>query len=150
HGILPCRSDRDFVAALLIVLAEGAWRKRCPYRAIHRTRLQSSGRAAARARAECCRDPQAVRRQLSERERAPVGSAGDPSASSTCSAAQPSRAPAVARNQVRTGLVWGFFCQAVVLGLLSVLCSEREGGSSSRRLAIRFAERAEGVKGPKC
>jgi len=25
----------------------------------------------------------------------------------------------------------------------------REGGSSSRRLAIRFAERAEGVKGPK-
>src|SRR4029077_3044418 len=52
-------------------------------------------------------------------------------------------------NRVRNGLVWGFFCQAVVLGLLSVLCSEREGGSSSRRLAIRFAERAEGVKGPK-
>ena len=52
-------------------------------------------------------------------------------------------------SQVRSGLVWGFFCQAVVLGLLSVLCSEQEGGSSSRRLAIRFAERAEGVKGPK-
>ena len=52
-------------------------------------------------------------------------------------------------KSVRNGLVWGFFCQAVVLGLLSVLCSEREGGSSSRRLAIRFAERAEGVKGPK-
>ena len=33
--------------------------------------------------------------------------------------------------------------------LLRVLCSEREGRSSSRRLAIRFAERAEGVKGPK-
>jgi hypothetical protein len=33
-----------------------------------------------------------------------------------------------------TELVWGFFCQAVVLGLLSVLCSEREGRSSSRRL----------------
>src|SRR4029077_12169927 len=49
----------------------------------------------------------------------------------------------------RIRLVWGFFCQAVVLGLLSVLCSEREGRSSSRRLAIRFAERAEGVKGPK-
>ena len=31
-------------------------------------------------------------------------------------------------------LVWGFFCHAVVLGLLSGLCSEREGRSSSRRL----------------
>src|SRR6202011_5334726 len=38
------------------------------------------------------------------------------------------------RSQVRRRLVWGFFCQAVVLGLLSVLCSEREGRSSSRRL----------------
>src|ERR1700726_834967 len=37
-------------------------------------------------------------------------------------------------DQVRTRLVWGFFCQTVVLGLLSVLCSEREGRSSSRRL----------------
>src|SRR6266403_4843566 len=41
--------------------------------------------------------------------------------------------------QVRTRLVWGFFCQAVVLGLLSVLCSEREGRSS-------FFNRAAGVK----
>ena len=40
---------------------------------------------------------------------------------------------------VRTRLVWGFFCQAVVLGLLSVLCSEREGRSS-------FFNRAAGVK----
>jgi hypothetical protein len=31
-------------------------------------------------------------------------------------------------------LVWGFSCQVVVFGLLPVLCSEREGGSSSRRL----------------
>ena len=45
--------------------------------------------------------------------------------------------------------VWGFSCQVVVFGLLPVLCSERESRSSSRRLAIRLAERAEGVKGPK-
>src|SRR6516165_12722437 len=31
-------------------------------------------------------------------------------------------------------LVWGFSCQAIVSGLLSVLCSERESRSSSRRL----------------
>jgi GNAT superfamily N-acetyltransferase len=30
--------------------------------------------------------------------------------------------------------VWGFFCQVVVFGLLSVLCSERESRSPSRRL----------------
>ena len=30
--------------------------------------------------------------------------------------------------------VWGFSCQAVVFGLLPVLCSERESCSSSRRL----------------
>src|SRR5690348_17260260 len=30
--------------------------------------------------------------------------------------------------------VWGFFCQVVVFGWLAVLCSEREGRSSSRRL----------------
>src|SRR5260370_42166001 len=35
---------------------------------------------------------------------------------------------------VRIRLVWGFFCQAGVFGFLSVLCSEREGRSSSRRL----------------
>ena len=46
-------------------------------------------------------------------------------------------------------LVWGFSCQVVIFGLLAVLCSERESRSSFRRLAIRFAERAEGVKGPK-
>src|SRR6202043_1348492 len=34
-------------------------------------------------------------------------------------------------NQVRTRLVWGFFCQAVVLGLLSVLCSEVCPGKAS-------------------
>src|SRR5438874_1267899 len=31
-------------------------------------------------------------------------------------------------------LVWGFSCQVVIFRLLSVLCSEREGRSSSRRL----------------
>jgi len=29
--------------------------------------------------------------------------------------------------------VWGFSCQAVIFGLLSVLCSERESRSSFRR-----------------
>ena len=47
------------------------------------------------------------------------------------------------------GLVWGFFCQAVVLGLLTVFCSERERPFFVPSPAIRFAERAEGVKGPK-
>src|SRR5260370_24899911 len=36
-------------------------------------------------------------------------------------------------------LVWGFFCQVLVFGLLPVLCSEREGRSS-------FFNRAAGVK----
>jgi hypothetical protein len=50
---------------------------------------------------------------------------------------------------VRSRLVWGFFCQVVVLGLLSVLCSERERPFFVPSPAIRVAERAEGVKGPK-
>jgi hypothetical protein len=36
-------------------------------------------------------------------------------------------------------LVWGVFCQAVIFGLLAVLCSERESRSS-------FFNRAAGVK----
>ena len=59
------------------------------------------------------------------------------------------------------GPVWVFLvitlplaCMGLLLssgcfGFAVSLCSEREGRSSSRRLAIRFAERAEGVKGPK-
>jgi hypothetical protein len=46
-------------------------------------------------------------------------------------------------------LVWGFSCQVVVFGLLPVLCSEREGPFFVPSPAIRFPERAEGVKGPK-
>jgi hypothetical protein len=46
-------------------------------------------------------------------------------------------------------LVWGFSCQVVVFGFLPVLCSEREGPFFVPSLAIGFAERAEGVKGPK-
>jgi hypothetical protein len=43
-------------------------------------------------------------------------------------------------SQVRSRLVWGFSCQAVVLWvLLTVLCSERESRSS-------FFNRAAGVK----
>jgi hypothetical protein len=45
--------------------------------------------------------------------------------------------------------VWGFSCQVVIFGLLAVLCSEREKPFFVPSLAIRFAERAEGVKGPK-
>jgi hypothetical protein len=45
--------------------------------------------------------------------------------------------------------VWGFSCQVVVFGLLPVLCSERERPFFVPSPAIRFAERAEGVKGPK-
>jgi hypothetical protein len=42
--------------------------------------------------------------------------------------------------------VWGFSCQAVVFGLLSVLCSE--GKAVLRSVAaIRFAERAERGQG---
>ena len=47
-------------------------------------------------------------------------------------------------------LVWGFPCQVVFFGLLPVLCSEREGLFFIPSPAIRFPERAEGVKGPKC
>src|ERR1700726_3978968 len=46
-------------------------------------------------------------------------------------------------------LVWGFSCQVVVFGLLPVLCSERERPFFVPSPAIRFPERAEGVKGPK-
>jgi hypothetical protein len=52
-------------------------------------------------------------------------------------------------NKTLRRLVWGFSCQAVVLGLLSVFCSERERPFFVPSPAIRFAERAEGVKGPK-
>jgi hypothetical protein len=45
--------------------------------------------------------------------------------------------------------VWGFSCQAVIFGLLAVLCSERERPFFVPSPTIRFAERAEGVKGPK-
>ncbi len=47
------------------------------------------------------------------------------------------------------GLVWGFSCQAVVLGCAEVFCSERERPFFVPSPAIRFPERAEGVKGPK-
>jgi len=43
----------------------------------------------------------------------------------------------------------GLFLSSRRFWLLSVLCSERGGRSSSRRLRSGFAERAEGVKGPK-
>ena len=49
----------------------------------------------------------------------------------------------------RFELVWGFSCQAVVLGCAEVFCSERERPFFVPSPAIRFAERAEGVKGPK-
>src|SRR5947209_7826948 len=45
--------------------------------------------------------------------------------------------------------VWGFSCQAVVLGCAEVFCSERERPFFVPSPGIRFAERAEGVKGPK-
>jgi len=47
-------------------------------------------------------------------------------------------------------LVWGFSCQAVVWVVLTVFCSERERPLFVPAPAIRFPERAEGVKGPKC
>ena len=71
-----------------------------------------------------------------------------------------SRAPAA--DQVCTRLVCGFSCQGafppvapwravdpliVRLGLLTVLCSERERPFFVPSPAIRFPERAEGVKG---
>ena len=46
-------------------------------------------------------------------------------------------------------LVWGFSCQAVVWVVLTVFCSERERPFFVPSPAIRFADRAEGVKGPK-
>jgi len=45
--------------------------------------------------------------------------------------------------------VWGFSCQTVVWVVLTVFCSERERPFFAPSPAIRFAERAEGVKGPK-
>jgi hypothetical protein len=61
-------------------------------------------------------------------------------------------------NQVRTvtprwrkqdsSLYGGFSCQAVVWVVLTVFCSERERPFFVPSPAIRFAERAEGVKGP--
>jgi len=45
--------------------------------------------------------------------------------------------------------VWGFSCQAVVWVVVIVFCSERERPFLVPSPAIRFAERAEGVKGPK-
>ena len=41
----------------------------------------------------------------------------------------------------------GPFLSSSVFLLLPLLCSERESRSSSRRSAIRFAERAEGSRG---
>jgi hypothetical protein len=53
-------------------------------------------------------------------------------------------------EEVRSRLVWGFSCQAVVFWvLLTVLCSERETPFFVPSPAIRFPEPAEGVKGPK-
>ena len=46
-------------------------------------------------------------------------------------------------------LVWGFPRQVVFFGLLPVLCSERGGAFFVPSPAIRFPERAEGVKGSK-
>ena len=43
-------------------------------------------------------------------------------------------------SQIRTCM--GLFLSSRVFGLLAVLCSKRESPSSSRRLTIRFAERA--------
>jgi hypothetical protein len=45
--------------------------------------------------------------------------------------------------------VWGFSCQALFWVVLTVFCSERERPFFVPSPAIRFAERAEGVKGPK-
>src|SRR5271165_7262218 len=52
-------------------------------------------------------------------------------------------------EMARFELVWGFSCQAVVWVVLTVFCSERERPFFVPSPAIRFAERAEGVKGPK-
>ena len=45
--------------------------------------------------------------------------------------------------------VWGFSCQVVVFWFLPVLCSELGKPFFVPSPGIRFAERAEGVKGPK-
>jgi len=52
-------------------------------------------------------------------------------------------------REMDSNLVWGFPCQVVFFGLLPVLCSERGGAFFVPSPAIRFPERAEGVKGPK-
>ena len=46
-------------------------------------------------------------------------------------------------------LYGAFPCQVVVFGLLPVLCSERRGRSSSRRLQSGSRSARNGVKGPK-
>jgi hypothetical protein len=52
-------------------------------------------------------------------------------------------------RELDSNLYGAFSCQVVVFGLLPVLCSEREAPFFIPSPAIRFAERAEGVKGPK-
>src|SRR5580704_5604862 len=58
------------------------------------------------------------------------------------------------RNRLNAGghgfeLVWGFCCQVVILVCSGFFVRSGKGRSSSRRLRSGFAERAEGVKGPK-
>jgi hypothetical protein len=65
------------------------------------------------------------------------------------SRAIPDFAADAAEEQMVRRLVWGFSCQAVVLGCAEVFCSERERPFFVPSPAIRFPERAEGVKGPK-
>jgi hypothetical protein len=65
---------------------------------------------------------------------------GNATARGQCREATASRfAPDSPLEEAGFELVWGFFCQVVVFGLLPVLCSEREGRSS-------FFNRAAGVK----
>ena len=52
-------------------------------------------------------------------------------------------------RKMDSNLYGAFSCQVVVFDLLRVLCSEREGPFFIPSPTIRFAERAEGVKGPK-
>ena len=67
-----------------------------------------------------------------------------PKASSSSASFRPTP-PLANRKQRSAWTCRCFSCQVVDFGLLPVLCSEREGRSSSP--VIRFAERAEGVKG---
>src|SRR5271154_4982486 len=54
---------------------------------------------------------------------------------------------AAGASRIRTCM--GLFLSSGVFGLLPVLCSERERPFFVPSPAIRFPERAEGVKGPK-